>query len=799
MTAKTIVDRAISATTPADAVALQRLIESQIGGRHERPLGDTWGNMGLIQGGSGSYDHKSLENVTNMQDAVLELLAVRKYGSIAGAPYHTPTQAASDLMLELSEADRTQSVKVELRESDPPGHQPRRLTMVFRDRGCGITPEHVPQSIFALGSQHKNSIPWQQGAFGVGGKTTYRNARAVILITRRDPSLLQAGEQDLITIAVLEWRRDGKKDSAYYLVDREWSGPGDSVARPFAVSAAECPDFLPGTHLALISYYVEGFYRARQGDERTFDTICNTRLFSPITPVEFENNTDAGRNRRDYLRGLSRRLENNFPEGGRHGSEEVPIHVRGKTYRLPIDYWVFEPRGEAGERRNFVAMGHCVMFTSNGQVHHHWTPQDFRYRTQNLQKLSDRLLVVVNTDALPIEVRTSLFTADRTAAVRNEEAAKLESAVLAVIDGWDELREINGAIIREALTRSDRTTSTINVAKQIGRAFKDLGFGPTASGGAGRPGGSSRGIKRPPRTPEDLNPDPTYLAGPEAVELVRDRTSAVMFVLNAEDSFIPDLATMQVVSSHPDFNSEEITVGALHNGRVRVLIAVPDSAAEGEGWSITARLDPWLMTHGGLGKAMEWTTELSVVTRHATPGDPPDGSGVGNGSGGSGAAGNGKNPITGTGDLVPVIWRAADDSDDWDNSTPGSVDDLQASDVAKALPEYAEALGPLADQKILTLQLNTQFGPFKKYLHLRTTDTSEQGITSAKNRYAVGVGVGMALLRKDLQKTRKGGETVPQRVERMAYHAIARGVLANMPQYDELAKETGVERGVEDD
>jgi hypothetical protein len=792
----TIVAKALAASTPRDAADLQRAVEAAVGGRYERPLGDTWGNMGLISGGGGSFDHKALENVTNMQDAVLELLAVAKHGSVGAAPYTTPVEAAEDLLSGLPADELNRLTCVEFRESDPPATKSKRLTILCRDRGCGITPGYIAESIFALGSDHKNTIPWQQGAFGVGGKTTYRNAQYVVLVTRRDPRLVGVGEPDVIAIAVLEWRRDGKKDTAFYLVDRPWTGRGDNAAVPFTVDATEFPGFEPGTHLALISYYVEGFYRARQGDEKTFDTVCNTRLFRPITPVRFTNATEAGRDRNDYLRGLGRRLADNNPADRPHGSEEVPVHLRGKTYRLPIEFWVFAPRGEAGERRSFVAQHHCVMFTSNGQVHHHWTPQDLRYKTAHLQKLYDRLLVVVDTDALPIEVRTSLFTADRTATVRNEEADKLERSVMGVLDGWDELREINGAIIREALTKSDSSVSTINVARQIGRAFKDLGFGLSTlvNGQNGQGGGG--GVKKPPKPPEELYPDPTYFQGPEAVELLIDRTAGVMFSLNAEDGFIPDRATVTVTSDHPDLQADEIVVGTLHNGRLRVLIAVPDTAPQGAGWTLTARIEPWLRTTGGLGPALTWTSDLSVVatrtSSHAATGTGPNGTGNGGPAAGSGSGGT-----LGAGDLVPVIWQPPDPTNQWDAKTPGTLEELRACDVAAALPEYAEALGPLGSAEVLTLQLNSQYAPFKKYVQLRTTDTSDQGIKGAKNRYAVGVGVGMALLRNDLAKARKT-ESIPERAEACAYQAIARAVLANMPQYDELARETGIEKGLDD-
>ena len=48
------------------------------------------------------------------------------------------------------------------------------------------------------------------------------------------------------------------------------------------------------------------------------------------------------------------------------------------------------------------------MFTSNGQVHHHWTPVEFR-ETTKLRQLSEHLLVVVETDPLPIQITNGLL------------------------------------------------------------------------------------------------------------------------------------------------------------------------------------------------------------------------------------------------------------------------------------------------------------------------------------------------------------------------------------------------------
>ena len=73
-----------------------------------------------------------------------------------------------------------------------------------------------------------------------------------------------------------------------------------------------------------MSYGVEGFHRARSGDERSFDMVLNTRLLTPIMPVRFTNEITRGKN--EYLRGLSRRLADN-PSPDRLEDDEEMLYT----------------------------------------------------------------------------------------------------------------------------------------------------------------------------------------------------------------------------------------------------------------------------------------------------------------------------------------------------------------------------------------------------------------------------------------------------------------------------------------
>lgn len=755
-----IVQAALNARTLRDAEAVQDMIAAAVGTRHQRPLGDRWQNFGLMTS-AGSYDHKLIENVTNMQDAVLELHGLLKFGDPARVPFGSPHEAANVLFGSRDHRDLAENVVVEFFESDPPARTTKRLTVVFRDRGCGITPSYVPESIFHLGSSHKDGYDWLQGAFGLGGTTTFRNAKAVVLVSRRHPKLLTLGEQERIAVAVVLWEKHRKGMGAYYLVTGPWPG---NDAYPYSVPAGEYPEFTPGTHLALVSYGVEGYHRHRLGDERSFDTVLNTRLFDPVTPVRFTDRI-LERDRREYLRGLRQRLQDNPRADRRESGDVLPYRVEGKTYHLPIRFHVFAARGDPGERRKFVAYDHAVLFTSNGQTHYHWTPQEFRLRT-GLTKVYDRILVVVETDELPIYTRTSLFTPTRTDLNRDEAAIRLEEQVAGFLHEWPDLVEINQELIREAITKRDGDSSTLEIAKQISRALRLHGF---------QLAGHGKGPVRPPRippSPVELFLDPTTLEGPERVVAEAGKTKFVTYLLNAVDYFIPRRARLAVRCDHPDVTDREITVGELRSGRARVSIAVPTDAKLGV-FRLAVSLIDWMKASGGLGAPMHWDTELEVVPENGERPQRP----AAHQSGAS------------EGPLVAVVWVKPDKLSD--PTIPGEVQPVAARDLAARIPEYSE-LASLGEKSVPTLMLNEEFPHLKRYVSARVHELSATGIQMARNRYAVGVGVGLLLLDETLARRMKTGEKIDEEYVRASQRAVARSVLSIMPEYDALAKEAGL-------
>ena len=767
MKAVTIVNKAIQVRTLEDAKKLQAIIQKEVGNRYERPIADRWKNEGLLSGSGTSYDLKVVELVTNMQDAVLEKAAFSKFGSLEDAPFLSPAQAAADLFNGEHYKSLAEKCVVEFWEAESDPKRSRRLTITFRDRGCGLSPHLVPNTIFHLGAGHKDEIKFLQGAFGLGGALTYRNSQAIVLVTRRHPDLLgPQEEEDRVTIAVVEWHRHTKTSGAFYLVESDPQN-GRKAAVPFSVLAAGT-SFLPGTYLALISYGVEGYHRARLGDERSFDTVLNTRLFRPVLPIRFSNQM-IRTGRKEYLRGLGVRLENNPRKERAEGSEYLPYRSNGTTHHLPIRFYVFPKGGESGERRKFVAHNHAVIFTSNGQVHKHWNPQEFRIKT-GLNKLYGRILVVVETDKLPITLRTGFFTPDRSDFSRNPEAIRLEEQVAAFLSAWNELKGINNQLIREAIQGSNSERPTINTAKKISRALKVKGF---SLSNTGRRGGNPGGGGVSPKI--ELYDDPTTLEGPAHVVAKHGKTKFVNFVLNATDDFIPRRAKLAVTCTHSEVGDQEITVGALRKGLVRVSVAVPLYATKGV-FKLNVRLLEWLRSSGGLGRPMEWTTKFEIVDRLRDPSGPNPG----NRKGKKGA---------GKGTIVALIWTKHQDQEDWNKTTVGEVQMVPSKDLAEKHSDYSELSG--LDVEIPTILLNEEFYILKRYLGRRVRQIND--LEGPKNRYAVGAGVGLFLLNEDYKKQIKKGKSIDNQWVLTSQLAVGRSVVSMMPAFEELARETGIE------
>ena len=737
---------------------------------YERPVGDRWGNRGLFTAAGGNFDHKLTELITNMLDSLLLRQAVEDVGeevldSEQGAElFLTPASAVHELFGPGGPSDATVRARVELRSAGPDRRRER--TIVFRDLGIGMRPDEIADTLLRVGSSRKDGVLWLMGAFGRGGLTVLPNAHGWIVLTRS--SLVpEAG----VVLTVVRWQRVGNRqtETALYRVVSPWEGDGDR-ADPLVLPVAACPDFECGTRIAVVGFRAEGIWVSRLGDERSLDTVTDTRLFEPSLPVHMTAPVLGERGSRlTQLRGLGRRLAHNQRSDRTEGSEHLPFGYDGRTYQLPVRFYLFATGGDAGTRRRFVARNHALLLNSNGQVHAHWTSPEFRHRTR-LNKLADRILVVLDTDPLPLELRTSLFTADRTDLLRHPHAVRLEEELVAFLDDWDELQDANSEMIQDAIRRSNSERSTAALSDRIARAADARAWRQVRL--------PDRRRKRRTAPPENLLDEPTTIDGPSSADLIRGRTTGIHYAINARDEFIPKRAECRVTTDHLDIDpSEDVTVGQLRNGRLRVSIAVPMDAdliaAE-----VTVTIPSWPSPHGGLTTGLATTTAIQVIDEADPPQPPPS------------PTPRDKRRVKGPA-LVDTIWTNHEKEPTWEANTPGEIEIVDASVLAALGGERERFAGIEGD--VHHIKLNEEFAPLKVYVSSIAHSVGDQGVARRKDRYALGLGVYLLLAKEQVRRKRESGEAVDEASVASSCRAAAQGVLAVLPDFDTLAAEAGLD------
>ena len=77
-------------------------------------------------------------------------------------PFANPHEAASTLLAGKTKKDQADLAYVTI-DRAAHGEDKKRITLVMRDHGCGISPREVPQGIFRVGSKHKDGYEWFRG------------------------------------------------------------------------------------------------------------------------------------------------------------------------------------------------------------------------------------------------------------------------------------------------------------------------------------------------------------------------------------------------------------------------------------------------------------------------------------------------------------------------------------------------------------------------------------------------------------------------------------------------------------
>lgn len=546
-----------TARSAADVERLLAALDAQHGPLSWRDLGDRPSNAGTVQIAS-SASSALIERVTNAIDAMLELKAEQRTGTMPASP----RQAAREWFAiprggvgELTEKERrtlAENIRVTLEESG----EPDRPTLTVRDRGVGQHPADAPQTVLSLNENNKVAKPYLQGAYGQGAAATYRFGRYTLILTRREPRL-NRGREDLVGWTVI-WEDPGnpeldKLPIYRYLVDEQGEIP------VFDPALLDDPAW-HGVSVTHIAYELRGYTAAYTQPKNGAWALFHSALCDPVLPFLVGGNRavdikTAGADSTRVVIGNTARLNN--PSGPR-GDLKVAYrnsetHDLGKATgrqlgKFEISYWVLQRPADSTSTSDptasYVAPENAVTMTLSGQRQDAESRSWLRNRTE-LPFLVRNLIVQIDVDSLSPIAKRELFASTRERAVDSDLRQRIYAEVALVLKQDSELRRLEREERDKLLAQSseqvdekvrERLRKHIQtLLKDKMRKVKRTERTPTGGGGGGG-GGSARDTddSHLPAVPTLMR----FLRDPITVK--RGGTTTVWVEIDAKNGYLPE-------------------------------------------------------------------------------------------------------------------------------------------------------------------------------------------------------------------------------------------------------------------
>lgn len=773
-----LLSAALEARTEADVNDLDCALRDRLDGGL-RYLGDRPTNWSAL---SSAVDPRVVvfERVTNAWDAIIEAEAQRRQAFAFGSPsaaahglLGVPLTGPSEMPAGERDALATRTV-VTLFDADD---SKRRPTIAFRDRGIGIARAEMPETILSVEGSNKLGKPYLHGVFGKGGSVTCLFSHATIIISRKDPAFLASGEEDQVSLAVVRLDRSPDMRLPFF---RYYVSASNQL--PYSVPA-EGTDFDPGTLVVHVGYQAEKMGVQQWQFEESIYAYAETLLFRPTLPYQLHdarsvgNVRPEGRQKPSTLQGLGQRLDRLEGDGtlDQGGPATVPVPGVGD---VTVRWWLLE---DEDKRRRRTAKGNMTLFITGGQVHHSWDTARFTTLVDGRRRVARRLIVEVDTNPIPHEMRVTIFSSFREAMLKSPAAAALERAVGDWLASDPDLEDAESRFTRQALRSTGERVSE-SLRQRLNRAVRAKVPGLTGS----RAGGGSRRKPPKPKPRENLYDEPTSITGPEEVEVLAGQRKVFYMQINAVDGFVPDRGDIELKlpSGAPAF---QFGKGPLRHGRLQLSLFAPADADLGA-YEIEVGLS-WLRASGGMG-SMAWPIAVRVVDEVT----PPKSSG----------AGRGRRKAA-QGDIA-FIWSNPEREPAWNDDVVGELQHIKGDDLAAAQgTTYADLKG--VEETVPTVVLNEKFRDLLAYKRSIADRISDQALNMRLEKYALAVGVAVANLFVQEEKFAKaytawqqsgnGGDPPDQAMTEAQRHRAlghdARGVLALLPDFDELLGDLDIE------
>lgn len=399
-----------------------------------RFYGDRPRNWATVGGQQSRPDHALVEKLTNAIDTKL-IAAAQIAGRMEGPDAPASIFEARDMFFSKQMKDvETLSKSITVAATGRRG----RPSLTIVDDGEGVTPAGMPKTILSLHEGNKDTIPFVQGKFNMGGSGVLEfcgaDRNVELVLSRRNPKLLppNASAEDRKWSFTIIRREDPDDDSPRssrftYLAP----GPeGTDGKRTLLTFDAPTMPIFPEKNRAYAREAVWGtlFKLYEYGTRAVTNMMLEDGLMmrlrlllpEPALPIRFHECRDyAGDPNRSFdtpMAGLIYTLEEDRKNPKRKNVEwfdRFDIDIDGQKFTVRI-YLI--RKAEKGEKKNPAEnyrKDEGVVFTYNGQAQAVFSKDFFRRKRVKQDYLWNSLLVFVDCTAIGVRSHEKLFMANR--------------------------------------------------------------------------------------------------------------------------------------------------------------------------------------------------------------------------------------------------------------------------------------------------------------------------------------------------------------------------------------------------
>jgi hypothetical protein len=232
------------------------------------------------------------------REAVLRYFALPRLDSIP----HMDVDEVKGMVKRINEARRKLTVRLAFDKKS------RQFAIVIRDLGMGQTHARIHETLLSLGQSDKADKPYLIGVFGQGGSSAFAASECSVIVSRRSPDILGAGESGALGWSIVrQIFPKGRRDPYFAYLAATEQGMVPSVE----ASAAEKTGFTNGSHFCHIKYDFGG---SESSVARLLYQALNHVLFNPILPYDLFT---IAKDKPELMQGTAQRLARKARLSGR--------------------------------------------------------------------------------------------------------------------------------------------------------------------------------------------------------------------------------------------------------------------------------------------------------------------------------------------------------------------------------------------------------------------------------------------------------------------------------------------------